>query len=343
MDISNNKSFLAGALSALSGQIIVPSKDDDAQASAFSMDKLANALGMVTSDIEAAEKDTLSFDSLHKHTLTWVGVDFSSLVALPPSPSDITITVKTLTGKAIIVIANPADTVAVVKTKIEDMEGIPPNQQRLIFTGQQLEDHKTLKECSVGDGSIFHLVLKLRGGGMQLHYLNPDILDEKYNYDFTKLTSDGKEFKRGDRSYQRPYGWNRIAIKVKDKYGGDSTWLGGVKGGIRERSVTGEWPVSYHGTKKDAAENIAAAGFDLGKGRRFKYGRGIYSTPNPAEAEQYATKFEWEGKSYKVIMQNRVNMDDTKVVPNGNGRGSEYFVTAKEENIRPYGILVKEM
>ena len=63
MDISNNKSFLAGALSALSGQIIVPSKDDDAQASAFSMDKLANALGMVTSDIEAAEKDTLSFAS----------------------------------------------------------------------------------------------------------------------------------------------------------------------------------------------------------------------------------------------------------------------------------------
>ena len=95
--------------------------------------------------------------------------------------------------------------------------------------------------------------------------------------------------------------------------------------------------------KKDAAEKIAAAGFDLGKGKRFKYGKGVYSTPSPAEAERYAVDFRWEGKSFKVMLQNRVNMDDTKVVPDGNRSGSEYFVTAEEDNIRPYGILVKEM
>ena len=110
-----------------------------------------------------------------------------------------------------------------------------------------------------------------------------------------------------------------------------------------EGSTVGEWPVSYHGTKKDAAEKIAAAGFDLGKGKRFKYGKGVYSTPDPSEAERYAVDFKWEGKSFKVMLQNRVNMEDTKVVPNGNHSGSEYFVTAEEENIRPYGILVKEM
>ena len=64
---------------------------------------------------------------------------------------------------------------------------------------------------------------------------------------------------------------------------------------------------------------------------------------HPAEAESYAKVFEWEGKSFKVMLQNRVNMEDTEVVPDGNNRGSEYFVTAKEENIRPYGILVKEI
>ena len=95
--------------------------------------------------------------------------------------------------------------------------------------------------------------------------------------------------------------------------------------------------MASHRTRKDAA------GFDLGKGQRFKYGKGIYSTPDPTEAERYATDFKWEGNDYKVMLQNRVNMEDTKVVLNGNGSGSEYFVTANEDNIRPYGILVKEL
>ena len=91
---------------------------------------------------------------------------------------------------------------------------------------------------------------------------------------------------------------------MKDKYEG-STWLGGVGGGIREKSNDGEWPVSYHGTRREAAEIIAASGFDLKKGKRFKFGRGIYSTPDPAEAERYAKVFDWGGKSYRVIFQNR--------------------------------------
>ena len=44
-----------------------------------------------------------------------------------------------------------------------------------------------------------------------------------------------------------------------------------------------------------------------------------------------------------MMLQNRVNMEDTKVITNGNGSGSEYFATAREENIRPYGFLVKEI
>ena len=101
--------------------------------------------------------------------------------------------------------------------------------------------------------------------------------------------------------------------------------------------------LSYHGTKKDAAVEIVASGFDIRQRTRFRFGRGIYSTPDPKEAERYAVDYQWEGRSFKLMLQNRVNMADTKVIPNGNRSGSEYFVTAREENIRPYGFLVKEI
>ena len=117
----------------------------------------------------------------------------------------------------------------------------------------------------------------------------------RYDYDFTKMVDDGKVYKRGDRTYYRPYGWNRVALNVKSKYG-DDVWLGGTGGGIRTESHGGEWPVSYHGTEKGFAEKIAAGGFDLKKGKRFQFGKGIYSTPDPAIAERYATVYEFKGK-----------------------------------------------
>ena len=198
------------------------------------------------------------------------------------------------------------------------IKSIATEQQRLVLEGRNLGTR----------------IRQITDGRPPLRYYIDDrfLLDEKFDYDFTRERDDGTEYYRGGMRYCRPYGWIRFGVNVQGKYG-DDAWLGAE--GIRTDSNPGEWPVAYHAVWP----SIARGGYDSGRSERARFGKGIYSTPSIDVAEQFAEPFKGDdGNTYKLVYQNRVSTEGLEIEQ---GRHGEYWLHENDRLIRPYGLCFK--
>lgn len=172
-----------------------------------------------------------------------------------------------------------------------------------------------------------------------------------------RLQDHNTHFLRGKEPYVRPCGWNRVALRVTERYDGGDDWLG---------TGSNAWPVSYNGHNMDGSlgiiltrskntedepEFLDAAAACLRQG--VTRGRGVYSTPDVKLAEKYCRKFKSkvDGKMYKALLQNRINPEERQecqregvwlvYIPEGCSDVETRAIV--QRSIRPYGILLKQL
>ncbi|CAF2041130.1 unnamed protein product [Rotaria magnacalcarata] len=190
--------------------------------------------------------------------------------------------------------------------------------------------------------------------------LQPSDFEPSHDRDYRNCPVSDSVQQRGNRPYYRPIDWYRHALRVIDKYSDDKPWLGMNNG-------PGEWPVAYHGTKKEFVSPIIKGGLKAAGADFYKYKameekgpqaeHGIYLATycnKGSDSERYAASFTvkmlpgtpFKEETYKVVFQCRFNPKtftehDWALESNDDPLRKEIRVY-KMDGVRPYGILLKK-
>lgn len=166
-----------------------------------------------------------------------------------------------------------------------------------------------------------------------------DVFDFRWNQDFRGMKDDGRPLYRGGQRYELPMGWKRFAVHVKGLYdSGDNSWLKEDESG---------WAVAYHGTSGAGLAGILSSGFNKGARQKFEgtTGAGIYCTPFINVAQHYSRPQMQEGHSVQIVLQLRVRPSAIKQItdPKATDFEKKYWVINNGEDIRAYGVLIREL
>ena len=364
---ASNMDLLSAAFSAMLGVEVVP------------LDKVPE------SQVQAVTKVSVHDLFRATHYIGGMQSGEAALAAEAAGPQEFDINVRTLTGTRFVIPVTKDHSIAQVKAAVKAKSDIPIGNQRLIFNSNVLSDDHTISGLGIRPQAYcFLIVIDGIDVTKTKFHLDPSDLAPEYDYDFTNVHDSGSTtYYRGDFEYKRPCGWMRFALKVKGRheYGSDDTWLG--PNGIRTASAPKEWPVCYHGTsakacgESDDGEGICRYGYDPKRCKREVYGPGIYCSPSidgvSNTRDGYAKTFISNGKSYKVVLQNRVNperighqkdsdnvnryttretdpyKDYSLVIIDQSGPPFKYWRCPRHDpekriyDIRPYGILIREV
>ncbi|BFU19448.1 ubiquitin family protein [Entamoeba histolytica HM-1:IMSS-B] len=251
----------------------------------------------------------------------------------------VTVKVQLLTGDIADIHCNANELVDIFKMKIQLVtgngdisKGIPIERQRLSFNKQILDRKRTIDSYGITEGSLVHIILRLRSS-IPKKFILHTLIDPQFDYDFRGINDAGKSIYRGQLPYIRPVGCMRCALHVLGMFdNGNDIWLG-----CSNRDE--EWPVSFHGSNCSKFTEIVQWGDKLGVSG--VGGMAVFCTPDFRIALQHSDVVTdpQTGRKYKVIFQNRVRRSSIIRASNVGGPDNFWYIT-NPSDVRAYSICL---